>query len=80
MSRETIERARRVADEIEDRVGMQKLLIVRLRNRGANAMRAAQLLDEMKDDLHVAREWLAREEAAGRISLWLQHPPTEAIH
>jgi riboflavin synthase len=81
MKREALlERARKAAAEIEDRVGMQQLLIVRLRNHGANAMRAAQLVDGLKDALQRARERLVREEAADRLSLWLQGPPTRSIH
>jgi cytidylate kinase len=70
--------ARRVAAEAEDRIGLQQLLIVRLRDEGADATRAAQLLDEMNDALHLARDRLAREEAVDRVSLWLQGPPTAA--
>jgi hypothetical protein len=81
MNREaSLERARKAAAEIEHRVGMQQLLIVRLRNRGADAMHAAQLLDEMKNALQLARKLVVREEAVYSVSLWLQNPPSAAIH
>jgi hypothetical protein len=77
MNRETaLAHARRVAAEAEDRIGLQQLLIVRLRDQGADATRAAQLLDEMNDALHLARDRLAREEAVDRVALWLQPSPT----
>ena len=72
--------ARRYVVEVDDRINKQKLLIVRLRVRGINAMHAAQLLDGMKGTLHLARQRLACEEAASRISLWLQAGPSSAIH
>ena len=81
MTRETpLERARRDVAEVEGRVGNQELLIVRLRDRGVDAMRAAQLLDAMKAARQLARERLAREEAARRVWLWLQVAPSLAMH
>jgi hypothetical protein len=81
MTRENaLAHARRDAAEAEDRIGRQQLLIVRLRNQGADATRAARLLDEMNDALQLARDRLAREEAVDRVSLWLQRPPTAATH
>ena len=75
-----LESARRDVAQIETRIGEQELVIVRLRHRGANAMTAAQLLDGMKDARRLARERLAREEAACRVWLWLQAAPSQAIH
>lgn len=75
-----LERARRDVAQIENRIGEQELLIVRLRVRGVNATRAAQLLDGMKSARDLARQRLAREEAASRMSLWLQAGPSSAIH
>jgi len=81
MDRETpLACARRYVAEVDDRINKQKLLIVRLRVRGINATRAAQLLDAMKGALHVARQRLAREEAASRISFWLQAGPSSMTH
>jgi hypothetical protein len=81
MNRENaLAHARRDAAEAEDRIGRQQLLIVRLRNQGADATRAARVLDEMNDALQLARDRLAREEAVDRVSLWLQRPPTAATH
>jgi RNase H-fold protein (predicted Holliday junction resolvase) len=76
----SLERARRNVTEAEDRIGKQQLHIVRLRDRDANAMAAAQLLDAMKGARRLARERLDREEAASRLSLWLQGAPSPSIH
>jgi hypothetical protein len=75
-----LECARRDVAEAEDNIGKQELLIVRLRALGANAMNAARALDAMKGGCHLARERLAREEAASRASLWLQGVPELTIH
>ena len=75
-----LERARRDVAEAEDHIGRQELLIVRLRDRGVNAMHAAMVLDAMRGAWHTARERLAREEAATRVALWVQAPPSTAIH
>jgi hypothetical protein len=75
-----LERARRDVTNAEDHVGKQELLIVRLRGRGVNAMHAARVLDAMKGVRHLARERLAREEAASRVYFWLQAAPSPAIH
>ena len=81
MSRETcLARARRCVAQVDDRINRQKLLIARLRVRGINAMRAAQLLDGMNGARQAAVQRLAREEAASRIALWLQAGPSSAIH
>ena len=81
MTRESpLARAVRDVAEVEDRINEQQLLIVRLRLRGANATRAAHLLDTMKDARHLARQRLAREEAANRMSLWLQAGADSALH
>ena len=75
-----LECARRDVAEAEDRILKQELLIVRLRDRGGTAMHAARVLDAMKGAWHLAQERLAREEAASRVSLWLQAAPSLAIH
>jgi hypothetical protein len=43
-------------------------------------MHAARVLDAMKGGRHLARERLAREEAASRVSLWLHGVPGLTIH
>lgn len=81
MTRESpLARAVRDVAEVEDRINEQQLLIVRLRVRGVNATRAAHLLDAMKGARHLARQRLAREEAANRMSLWLQAGADSALH
>ena len=75
-----LERARRNVTEADERIGAQQLHIVRLRDRNANAMAAARLLDAMKSARRLARERLDREEAASRLSLWLQRTPSPSIH
>lgn len=74
-----LDRARADVAEVEDRIGKQELLIVRLRDRGLNAMHAAEVLDAMKGAWHLARERLAREEAASRVSLWLRRAPSPTV-
>jgi hypothetical protein len=81
MTREThLERARRDVAEVDGRIGKQELLIVRLRHRGVDAMRAAHVLDGMKGARRLAAERLAREEVVRRVSLWLQVAPSSAMH
>jgi len=76
----SLECARRDVAEAEDRISKQELLIVRLRALGVNAMYAARVLDAMKGGRDLARERLAHEEAASRVSLWLRGVPGLTIH
>jgi hypothetical protein len=81
MTRESpLARAVRDVAEVEDRINEQQLLIVRLRVRGVNATRAAHLLDAMKGARQLAQQRLAREEAANRMSFWLQAGADWALH